>query len=38
MFMDEETILSRCKFFKDFPGGPVTETPYSQCRRPGFDP
>ena len=21
----------------DFPGGPVTETPHSQCRGPGFD-
>ena len=22
----------------DFPGGPVAETPSSQCRGPGFDP
>ena len=22
----------------DFPGGPVAETPGSQCRGPGFDP
>ena len=22
----------------DFPGGPVAETPDSQCRGPGFDP
>ena len=23
---------------RDFPGGPVAETPCSQCRDPGFDP
>ena len=23
---------------RDFPGGPVAETPHSQCRGPGFDP
>ena len=22
----------------DFPGGPVSKTPHSQCRGPGFDP
>ena len=24
--------------YKDFPGGPVAKTPYSQCREPGFNP
>ena len=23
---------------RDFPGGPVAKTPYSQCRGPEFDP
>ena len=23
---------------RDYPGGPVAETPCSQCRGPGFDP
>ena len=26
------------KGHKDFPGGPVAKTPYSQCREPMFDP
>ena len=26
------------KSIKDFPGGPMTKTPRSQCRGPGFDP
>ena len=24
--------------FQDFPGDPVTKTPHSKCRAPGFDP
>ena len=23
---------------RDFPGGPMADTPHSQCRRPGFHP
>ena len=26
------------KDFRDFPGGPVAKTLYSECRRPQFDP
>ena len=28
---------TKTNIIQDFPGGPVTKIPRSQCRRPGFD-
>ena len=31
-------LILKAKKGKDFPGGPVDKTPFSQCRGPGFEP
>ena len=30
-------VLQKSKSYRNFPGGPVAETPHSQCRGPGLD-
>ena len=37
LFLAENAVQLK-KNLWDFPGGPVVNTPRSQCRGPGFDP
>ena len=39
--LNYEVVIPKAKKFRegrDFPGGPVVETPQSQCRGPRFHP